>query len=61
MLFTYDNAMTMLLLIMTFFFIIPGLILPAMFVITGVLAIVIALLCMVICVMYNHRREDAAM
>ena len=52
--------MTMLLFIMTFF-IIPGLILPAMYVITGVLIIIIVVLYVVICVMYNNRREDAIM
>jgi len=52
MLYAYDNAMTML-----FVFITPGLILPATFIITGVLIIVIVLLCGVICVMYNYRRE----
>ena len=57
--FTYDNVMTMLLFIMTFF-IIPGLILLAMYVITGVLIMIIVLLGVVICVMYN-RREDAIM
>ena len=38
-------------------FVLSGLILPAVLVSTGVLIIIIALLCVVICVMYKLRRN----